>query len=139
MKYKVTCRKLSPPICCPFCGARVDCVDSEQIYGAGHSYGYVWRCSRFPECDSSVGCHMGTKEPYGTLANKELRGWRMAAHDPFDVIWKQAPIKQRNIHRRNAYKRLSILLGIPKSECHIGRFDVERCKQAVEILKKTRI
>lgn len=59
------------------------------------------------------------------MANAELREWKKKAHDAFDSrTWKL-----KRMTRREAYRRLSVLLGIPEHYTHIGKFGVATCKK----------
>lgn len=73
--------------------------------------------------------------PLGRLADKELRRWKIRAHNAFDPLW-QAKVA-RGFRKRAArdlgYNWLAGELGIKWEECHIGMFDVEMCKRVVEI------
>ena len=117
--------KLSPPKC-PYCDSDSVLADSAEVYG-GKSYGPIYLCR---PCKAWVGCHKGTSNPLGRLANAELRKWKMAAHSAFDPLWKT-----RKMRRRGAYKWLSDALGILEEKCHIGMFDVDLCKKTVEVCK----
>lgn len=92
-----------------------------------------WECK---PCDARVGCHAPNKgygdgsRPLGRLANAELRAAKSAAHAAFDPIWKSGCVS-----RGVAYRRLAAALAIDKSKCHIGEFDVQTCKQVVELCK----
>lgn len=115
---------------CPYCGRRAKYVDSKVIYGT--SYGMVYLCR---QCDAYVGVHKGTDNPLGRLANAELRRWKKLAHAYFDPIWKYGRFK----HRRNdAYAWLSQQMGLPKSDTHIGMFDVPQCQRVVAIMENER-
>lgn len=99
----------------------------------------MWRC---PDCGAYVGCHPGTEEPLGRLANAELRYWKKLAHDAFDLLWKDGVINKiwpkyiKGItNRTKAYIWLSNKLGIPKERMHIGMLNIEDCKRVVEICK----
>lgn len=87
----------------------------------------LWQCT----CGAYVGCHSGTEQPYGTPANKELRHLRMRAHELFDPFWEKF-----GMTRTEAYAFLAERLRIPKAECHIGMFDTERCKRAIQVAQK---
>lgn len=54
-----------------------------------------------------------------------------------DDCWQRKsavdPRYKKGMARGGRYKRLADLMGIPKEDCHIGMFDVERCRQAVLI------
>lgn len=110
---------------CPYCGNTSVYVDSVQIYGK--SYGMIYLCK---PCNAYCGVHKGTDNALGRLANKELRHWKKETHKYFDIIWKEGHEK-----RNKAYEYLANHLGIDREECHIGMFDVDKCKEAVEWAK----
>ena len=114
---------------CPYCEGEVSLKDSAVIYN-GTSYGDVYICENFPECDSYVGVHKGTDKPKGTLANKQLRTWRKLAHAEFDTLWQS-----NKISRSAAYSWLANRLGINKEECHIGMFDKNQCQDVCELIE----
>lgn len=113
---------------CPYCGAGCAFVSIDYVYGPGRFDGYLLICKNYPQCDAFVGCHNSTFNPKGRLANKQLRLWKGHAHTHFDRLWKKKGFK-----RGQAYKWLSNRLGITADECHIGMFDVDKCKKVVEI------
>lgn len=115
---------------CPYCGSQAVCRDSSTVYGK--SYGRVWVCARYPECDSYVGCHRGSRQPLGRMANKELRALKRKVHSAFDSLWKSGVMK-----RTQAYKWLADELKIPQWSCHIGMFDKETCEEALRICKNS--
>lgn len=89
-----------------------------------------WTCMR---CQAWVGCHppgvgqgKGTT-PLGRLANAELRKAKQRAHAALDTLWQNG-----SMTRTEAYSWLSATLGLPKSESHIGMFDVGLCERVVE-------
>lgn len=108
-------------------------VDSSRVY-KGFGYGWLWACSNWPKCDAYVGCHGGTRNPLGRLANEELRAAKSSAHAALDRLWK--PKRRMDIswvrnRRKEAYTWLAKTLGIEGRFCHIGMFDVETCQKAV--------
>lgn len=113
-------------VLCDYCGHPAQFVDSAIVYG--RSYGMIYYC---PECAAWVGVHKGTDQPLGRLANAELRKYKRTAHAAFDPIWQSGRMR-----RNAAYTWLSERLGIPREETHIGMFDVDRCKQVIEICRK---
>ncbi|QEC69348.1 hypothetical protein FRZ67_19300 [Panacibacter ginsenosidivorans] len=122
---------------CPYCFKGTEYIDSIEVYG--RSYGMIYICR---DCNAYVGVHKGTNIALGRLANEELRAAKKRAHFFFDKIfkdglideiWKESlPITSK---RKKAYKWLSIQMGIPENECHIGYFDVDKCNQVIEICK----
>lgn len=113
---------------CPYCNKPVEFLaDSSEIYH-GKNYGPIYVCRT---CQAWVGCHKGTTNPLGRLADKELRSLKIALHDEFDSIWKSGMMT-----RKDAYQWLAGQLGIPVDECHIGMFDNEMCKKAIDVVVK---
>lgn len=110
---------------CPYCESKTKLVDSSLIYGK--SYGPVFICSDWPECDAFVGCHKDTTNPLGRLADPNLRMWKKNAHAVFDELWKSGVMS-----RGESYQWLSSQLKTPLEYTHIGMFDVETCKKAVK-------
>ena len=113
---------------CDYCGHRAEYVDSKIIYGK--SYGMIYLCRN---CMAYVGVHKGTSKPLGRLANAELRHWKKLAHAFFDPLWKFGRFKGR---RNDAYGWLFKKMGLPIEKTHIGMFDVQQCRQVVEICRK---
>ena len=125
-------------VVCPYCGKNAKLVDSKEVYGK--SYGMIWLCK---PCDAYVGCHKNSKQhkPKGRLANKELRSWRMKAHDAFDPLWQRKMRKEKcskSVARKAGYKWLAGELGIPYEECHISWLTIEQCQMVVKICQKFR-
>ncbi|PSB31385.1 zinc-finger-containing protein, partial [Chlorogloea sp. CCALA 695] len=55
------------PYWCPFCRSSVSLIDSAKIFG--QSYGFIYLCDAYPDCDARVGCHPRSIKPLGTLAD----------------------------------------------------------------------
>ena len=104
---------------CPECGSDMVLRRSK--------YGKFYRCATWPECDGSHGAHLDGK-PLGIPANKETKEWRIKAHNAFDKLWGR-----RKMKRKKAYKKLAAAMGMAEEDCHVGRFDIEQCKQVIEI------
>ena len=122
--------KQGQEVYCPYCGNKAEYVDSAEIYGK--SYGMVYLCR---PCDAYVGVHDGTDIPLGRLANRDLRRWRNRAHAAFDPLWQQGRYRRR---RNDAYAWLAGKMGLTKEETHIAMFDVEQCKQVIQIMDNER-
>ncbi|MBR5022810.1 MAG: DUF3268 family zinc-finger domain-containing protein [Oscillospiraceae bacterium] len=122
--------KQGQEVYCPYCGNKAEYVDSAEIYGK--SYGMVYLCR---PCDAYVGVHDGTDTPLGRLANRDLRRWRNRAHAAFDPLWQQGRYRRR---RNDAYAWLAGKMGLTKEETHIAMFDVEQCKQVIQIMDNER-
>lgn len=122
---------------CTYCNKPTTYVDSSVIYGK--SYGMIYLCQ---PCDAYVGVHKGTNKALGILANSELRHYKKEAHFYFDQIAKTGLINKiweeyiPNLGNRNkAYLWLSKKMKIEKEYCHIGMFNIEQCKQVIQISK----
>lgn len=113
---------------CPYCVSRPERVGGDVIYPHRPDlYGRRFYLCR--PCDAYVGCHPGTTEPLGRLANAELRKARQKAHAAFDPMWKGGGQK-----RKEAYSWLASRIGVDVKDCHIGMFDVETCRRVVEVV-----
>lgn len=117
-------------VICDYCGEAARLTTGREVYPHradlhGKSF-YV--CT---PCDARVGCHPGTTNALGRLANAELRGAKQAAHAAFDPLWQGGGMK-----RKDAYYRLSKALGIPFADCHIGMMDAAMCRRVVEVVRE---
>lgn len=113
---------------CPYCNAEMKLTDGSEVYG--RSFGNMYVCSNFPDCDTYIGCYKGTEIPLGIPANAETRKARMQLHGVFDRIWKT-----RKMTRNGAYQVLATLLDIDEDDCHIANFDKFTCDKAVKLLQ----
>lgn len=96
-------------------------------------YGPIWTCV---PCGAWVGCHPGTENALGGLANAELRAAKQAAHAAFDPLWQRKHAREggsRGNARRAGYAWLAEQLGIPPSQTHIGMMSLEECHRVVEV------
>jgi len=104
---------------CPYCKKEAKWVENKEVYGI--NYGRSFMCWYCKDCDSYVGCHNNTKKPLGTMANKELRGWRIKAHAVIDPLWRNGEMK-----RHEVYKMLADEFG---RVIHIGESNIRTCKE----------
>jgi hypothetical protein len=114
---------------CPYCGEPARLVGGLEIYPhrndlRGKNF---YQCA---PCDAYVGCHPGTTNALGRLANAELRKAKMAAHNAFDPLWSGGRLK-----RKAAYAWLSETLGMEKKLTHMGMMDVADCLRVVAACK----
>ena len=119
-----------PALKCAYCGAGCELVTGRDVYPHRRDLASIkiWRCV---PCEAHVGCHPGTSNPLGRVANAELRRAKMAAHAAFDPLWKSKRMK-----RRDAYGALAKALGISVHDTHIGMFDVEMCRRVVDAVRR---
>lgn len=118
------------PEICRYCGGVIRLVPAKQVLGAsarrlGQEREYIYQCQN---CNARVGCHKGTDQPLGNVANETLRLKRMETHKVFDAFWKS-----QHMTRHNAYKWLSQQLRLPMSETHIAGFEMDQCQRVIEL------
>jgi hypothetical protein len=53
----------------------------------------------------------------------------MRVHSLLDPLWRSGQIK-----RSSVYARLADHIGITPQECHVGMFDLDRCRSAEAVL-----
>lgn len=133
-------RSLQPPrvTVCPYCGNDAEFLPSSERIYSGRDYGAVYACA---PCDAWVGCHRGTNQPLGRLADGPLRDAKRRAHDAFDPTWRAAhaelsrtdPTYTLGRARRRGYVLLAQALDILPRKCHIGMFDVGTCHDVVAV------
>lgn len=108
---------------CPYCNKEATYGPNELWYGK--RYGKSYMCYFCKPCDAYVGCHNNSTKPLGTMANRELREWRMKAHAKIDPLWKE-----RGWSRNSVYKYLSKVFG---RQIHIGESDIKTCQKIVNL------
>ena len=110
---------------CKYCGETTELVSSIEIYKT-IDFGKIYLCRK---CNAYVGCHKGTTESMGSVANAEERKLRHIAHHWFDALWKNKFKKSRY----NAYSWLSLRMNLNKNITHMGLFDKEDCLKVIKI------
>lgn len=120
---------------CPYCDSSAVFLESSESLYHGRNYGPVYACI---PCQAWVGCHRGTKQPLGRIANAELRRAKVSAHASFDGLWR-AKMRISGVSKGKArglaYAWLAKQLGIDPQHCHIGMFDLAMCERVVEVCK----
>ena len=106
---------------CPYCKTEANWVENKEIYG--RNYGKSYMCWLCPKCEAYVGCHNNTREPLGTLANKELREWRIKAHEVIDVYWKELDYTRKQVY--------DILREYYGCDIHVAEADIDMCKDLI--------
>lgn len=114
MKHEVICR---------YCDKKTKRLTSLEFYGKNYGT-YVYSCT---PCDAYVGSHKHSKKPLGTVANNYLRELRRMTHRSIDGYWKS-----KQMTRKDMYYQLSLFMGLPYRETHVGMFDEEQCKKIIE-------
>ena len=108
---------------CPYCGNAAEWVSNAAIYGRTYGKSYMVYLCR--PCNAYVGCHNNTTKPLGTMANAELREWRVKAHNHIDPLWQSGEMK-----RSDVYAWLNRHFG---KDIHIGESDVETCRKILSL------
>lgn len=102
-------------------------------YPYSQDFGPMWTCG---PCKAWCGCHPGTENALGGLANAELRRAKQAAHAAFDPLWQRKVTRDqctKSKARKAGYRWLSEQMGIPYKQTHIGFFNLDECRRVVEI------
>lgn len=55
---------------------------------------------------------------------------RIRAHAAFDPLWQNGIMK-----RRDAYRWMSWVMGLPQEEAHISMFNIDQCNRLIEIME----
>lgn len=121
----------TPP--CPYCRKPSQLVGGDVVYPHRPDLAskQFYECR---PCDARVGCHPGTVKPLGRLANADLRRRKMACHENFDPIWREAQRAGDRGARSKAYSWLAEQMWLPVNECHFGMFDEDQAGRAIDIL-----
>ena len=128
-------KNMAKKVMCPYCGKTASLVTGDKIYPHRPDLYHL----KFYHCDNGhvpafVGCHKGTINPLGTLANADLRRHRSQAHAVFDALWKT-----KKMTRAQSYQWLAHTLAIDKKDCHIAMFDVDLCRNTIDVASKKMI
>ncbi len=116
---------------CPYCGGTPVLAESYGIYH-GVDHGLVWICR---PCQAWVGCHRDENHaPLGRLADARLRSAKTEAVQAFAPIWGKWSGVRKNA-RHLAYKWLAGHMGISVSRSYIAKFDVDQCREVVDICR----
>lgn len=115
---------------CPYCFGFAPLVREAKVRPTYKGPGgkQFYHCA---PCDAYVGCHEGTTQPLGRLANAQLRRAKQQAHTAFDPIWRSG-----GMSRSQAYEWLAVELRITNEACHIGMFTVPRCERTIALCRK---
>ena len=107
---------------CPYCGRSAVLRNASYVHKEKALEEYLYVCSGYPQCDSYVGVHAGTKIPRGILADRNLRRKRTQAHRLFDAIWQNGILS-----RKDAYRWMQDTFYLSSEQAHIGQFSDYRC------------
>ncbi|MFT8319307.1 MAG: zinc-finger-containing protein [Bacillus sp. (in: firmicutes)] len=116
-------------VICPYCNTPSIFMSSKEFYANDYKTN-LYVCS---PCDAYVGTHGNTRQPLGTLANRNLREMRKRAHSLFDPLWKK-----RKMSRSAAYSWMQQVMDLPPEKAHIGMFNIEQCEKLISLVKQYR-
>lgn len=131
----VRTKQNSSGLICPECGG--------QLIVRSGKYNDFLGCSNFPQCKLTHSLHEdGT--PMGIPADANTRRARRLVHERMDAIWMAITLaawtkgykKSRFEARSQMYLWLGSQLNLTEQECHVGRFDYERCMDALNLLEQ---
>lgn len=114
------------PTACDGCGSKR--IKWYHLPQSKRLWPYVWACDL---CGAQVGCHSGTKNPLGFMANKETRKLRADVHHLLDRIWKSGYIS-----RARTYDWLAGVLELEQPTCHIAELTAEQLKTALDLIER---
>lgn len=113
---------------CPYCGAVARFQSADGIYKDNSKNVMLYVCPNYPECDSYVRVHEGTRIPVGSMANRELRRLRKEAHDHFNKLYLNGYMSKDEAYRWLA----DIICTTDMSNAHIGSMSDYYCKLVIE-------
>jgi zinc-finger-containing domain len=70
------------------------------------------------------------------MKNPELQAWHVATHCAIDRLWKTKADGNEKDKRARVYFWLAQQLRINITDCHVGNFDIDRCKHVIELCNK---
>ena len=124
---------------CHACIREARLTNGSEVY-PGHKEAAKRKVYICDGCSARVGVHAGTTKPLGTLADAETAAARTYLHAAIDPLWQNADrahgiktsagVRARQMARDRVYSFLSDRLGIDRRDCHIGEFDLARCRAA---------
>lgn len=111
---------------CPYCKQKAEWVENKEVYGKNYGDSYMMHLCR--KCDARVGCHNNSRKPLGTMANKELRMYRMMTHGVVDPLWKTKKYKRGQVY--------DMLNSHFEETIHIGESSIEMCKKIIKFIAR---
>ena len=108
---------------CPYCKKEAKWCENKEIYGK--NYGKSYMCYYCKPCNAYVGCHQNSREPLGSMANRETRDLRKQCHRLFDPLWKE-----KKMSRKEAYDYLLKNTGVK----HIAWSNESDCLKVIKLL-----
>lgn len=116
-----------PYVVCGRCALCAVMLSGWQVYRRDDLRNKMfWVCTK---CGDRVGCHPGTNDPLGYLADAPTRAMRSRLHAAFDPIWRNGAMS-----RGDAYQWLARATGIEVSVCHFGMMGLDQlqlCHDAI--------
>ncbi|GAA0353567.1 DUF3268 family zinc-finger domain-containing protein [Morganella psychrotolerans] len=129
---RAECRVKDPvpaPTSCHYCSGNVAVASNDCIYGREYGvWPWVYLCG---SCGAYVGLHPFTAIPLGSLADYETREARKHSKRYFSNL-----LTVRNLKRSDGYKIMADEMGIDRSKCHFGMFDIEMCNRAADACER---
>lgn len=116
---------LIPPNKCDKCKSwNIALLNEAELYEKQRRiWPWVWYCY---SCRAMVGCHYGTSNPLGYMADRNTRLKRARLHDLIDPLWKCEIFK-----REMLYEMIAELLDIDPRKCHISTLTFQQLTFAI--------
>lgn len=114
-------------VICHYCEKDALFMTSKEFYGRDYGSN-LWVCH---DCDAYVGTNKNSRIPLGTLAKKDLRELRKAAHNLVDLYWRHG-----HMTRTDLYQKIQILMNLPPEDAHIGKFNENQCQFLIQKTKE---
>ena len=108
---------------CPQCKTGAKMILRRRRSDGAPFYG----CEKWPACKATHGAHPdGT--PLGIPGTQDEKAARIRAHAAIDVIWQSG-----RMTRGGMYAWLRRSMNLSEAECHVGRFNVAQCEEAIRL------
>jgi ssDNA-binding Zn-finger/Zn-ribbon topoisomerase 1 len=112
---------------CPYCKSDMILKETSKFKYKNGQNKKFYSCINFPNCNGSHGASP-EGEPLGVPATKEVKDWRIKAHNAFDKLWKNGKMT-----KNEAYSWISNKMA--KKKIHIGELDKIDCEKIIQIVE----
>jgi hypothetical protein len=82
-------------------------------------------CQKWPHCNGIMTLHPDGSV-MATPCDDETKRTRQEAHETFDRFWLHGLMS-----RREAYRKMSVVLNLPTADAHIGFLNADQCRQVI--------
>lgn len=114
---------------CPRCAKQMVLKQSDRFRYKNGEPRRFWSCSQYPKCRGTHSAHPDGR-PMGIPGDQETKMLRRILHTEMERLKKKWGYSKSGI-----YIFLQTMTGLSPDECHIAKFDKERCLNIIERLK----